>query len=148
MSHKARDVLLEIVGVTSKIDSLLYDLSEADLKAIAAELSNMINADGPEEREVLGGILARIEWDLSVRKAERTNKGQWFAIATLTRWDQTHSTAELDEIEAVECKSKTEAIKTARELLRKHAGMFDEHVSVEVEIEAGIVRARSNHSSH
>jgi len=136
ISEQDKEVLPEIIPPLSDIRLEISMTDDDTLETISSKISKnyLPTADGIQ-RCLLEGIKTEIEQELAIRCAWQTGEGRWFAIATKKQAeDHKKSSTLVEQIELVECDGIQSAFKAIGKLNEKYADLFDEKISVELEI--------------
>lgn len=141
MTLGAKHAVRECASAVMTLSMRLDDLRPNDLKAFIAACEEQVRDTELTEVPIWRGIMASAERRPAVVQARRSPKGTWYAVAQRSEWeDDRRRIARVQVIEEQECNGRPDAIAACRELLRKHAGLFDRLVTVEVECYPAIER--------
>jgi hypothetical protein len=135
MTYESKQALSECVDYVFKLAYRLSALQDPSLKALAAEIRATPDSETAVQAALWESIAAAAEKQIAVNKAWRSPKGKWHAMATQTLWkDQSRTEGTVSMIETAECSGREEAVARCREMLSKHAHMWSDLVSIEVEV--------------
>ena len=133
LTHRAKIIVRELEKLTSSIHFELSHNKLNDLQSLVDHALNELNDPlEPGYEKIAGGILDAVMYEIARKKAWKSNKGTWYALAESYKKENLgHS---FSTLEHVKCDGKKRAIKVARELIIKHADKFSDTFHVEVSL--------------
>ena len=134
VSHATKRALRQCLEPTYQLHRLIGELTERDLKPFIAEARDDAEQPEPVSGALWSGILAAAEKQPEIRAAWRIGKGKWFAEIEKTVPAEGRSYSKCVTVEWRECDGKAAAVTAAREMLAKHAALFDADVEIQARI--------------
>jgi predicted RNase H-like HicB family nuclease len=135
MSFEATQALDECWSPAYNITSKIDRLSDKDLKAFIQGAERRFDPAEPVTTAFWKGVIGTAEMEIVVRKARKLTKGKWFAaLEMFTEEPGERGVSSRSTIEFRECNGRAEAVAAAREMLVKHAALFDVGVSIEARL--------------
>jgi hypothetical protein len=112
----------------------LEELKEPSLKALIGQVDEDLPREEHLDRPLWEGVRAAAERKLQSLKTWRSGKGRWYAYVEKMVAEPDRNVFVGQTVEYRECDGKREAVRAARELLAKHAHLFDDGVMIEAGI--------------
>lgn len=131
LTYDAKHALDEIAGGFWKIENAINNLKEPSLKGFIFEARTR-SSDDPDYSLLYQVVAEMGQERLEILRAQRSDKGVWYALVEVTRW-QDH-VGECIERFFEKCTNKAKATTAARHLLATNAGRFADNITVEAEL--------------
>lgn len=126
LTHPARRALSTIQGSVAEISIRLEALSEKDLRSFVDEARERQEPTELVDFVLWEGIIAAAEKQLQIVQARKSPRGIWFAaIERETEVPDYAGVCKVEILDHRECKGRSAAVAAAREMLAKHADLFD-----------------------
>ncbi len=132
--------LIDKIAAYEMLDSEIQWADDDLLKSVRENLKKQQDPRNPPVQwALLDGLLKAFDLELKIRSHWETGRGKWYAVASKLKWeDSSKLEGAVDEIEAIECDSKPNAVEAARKMAIKHSELIDGLTTVEVEIKPKI----------
>lgn len=115
-----------------KIANEIEDLKVPSLKSFLYEVRQRSTSD-PDYRHLYEALAKMGEDQLELLKRRESGKGVWYAVVEVWRSLGDHS-SDIVRVFHQRCEGRTAAVTAARKLLAKHAGLFDDGITLETSI--------------
>ncbi|MGN7772194.1 hypothetical protein [Phyllobacterium sp. 22552] len=132
LTYDAKNAIEKASAEFWKIANEIEDLKPPSLKGFLYEVRQRFSND-PDYRHLYEALAKMGEDQLELLKRRESGNGVWYAVVEVWRSTGAHS-SDVIQVFHRRCEDRQKAVIATRELLAKHAGLFDDGITLEASV--------------